>query len=163
MRLQILTALIVTIALGLGCSNTRTLTLLSTRNVDLSADHEVAVSGANESEVRFWLLFIPFAGEPDAVGAATTLLEKQEGDYLTNVEVKSTGWSLLAVSWGSVTVKGDVYRLAGEAAATPAAEPSADAPATEDTETEATTTDDSEAEDTATENTETEDAATDQP
>jgi hypothetical protein len=135
MRLRILTALIMVSALGLGCSNTRTLTLLSTRNVELSADHEVVARGAEDSEVRFWLLFIPFAGEPDAIGATTSLLEKQGGEYLTNVEVKSTGWSLLAFSWGSVTVKGDVHRRAGQPAAIPDAKPSANEPATEDTAT----------------------------
>jgi hypothetical protein len=133
MRVRILTVLIMTSVLGIGCSNTKTLTLLSTRNVELSAQHEVVERGAKESETRLWLLFIPFAGEPDGIGAATSLLEKKEGEFLTNVEVKSTGWSLIAFSWGSVTIKGDVHRRVGQPATTPAAKSSADESAPADT------------------------------
>ena len=79
-------------AFGLGCSTTQNLTLLSTRNVDLSAPHDVIARGKKESDGRFWLLFIPFGGEPNGLKATSELLEKNEGDYLTNVEVTSTGW-----------------------------------------------------------------------
>jgi hypothetical protein len=128
MRLATLAVLTMTSVMAVGCSNTRTLSLLSTRNVDISGQHEIVERGASDSETRFWLLFIPFAGEPDGIGATRSLLEKKEGDYLTNVEVKSTGWSLLAISWGSVTIKGDVYRRISPTAASAVAEPSAAAP-----------------------------------
>jgi hypothetical protein len=135
MKLEAITALIVASMLGMACSTTQNLTLVSTRNVDLSAPHDIAARGEKASSGRFWLLFIPFAGEPNGVATATKLLEKHEGDYLTNVEVTSTGWSLLVFSWGSVSVKGDVYRRAVQPptispiaapSATPAAEPVSD-------------------------------------
>ena len=102
---------------GLGCSTTQTLSLASTRNVDLSAPHEVVARSKSKTDARFWVLFIPFGREPNGIGALSDLLEKSEGDYLTNVEVTSTGWSLLAVSWGSVSVKGDVLRAVDQTAA----------------------------------------------
>jgi hypothetical protein len=116
---------------GLGCSTTQSLTLASTRNVDLSAPHEVVARGKSKTDGRFWLLFIPFGGEPNGIGALSDLLEKAEGDYLTNVEVTSTGWSLLAVSWGSVSVKGDVLRAVARPAAPAPAPMPASAPMTE--------------------------------
>ena len=135
---SLLGAVLVATLFGLGCSTTQTLTLASTRNVDLSAPHEVIARGKSKTDGRFWLLFIPFGGEPNGVGALSDLLEKSEGDYLTNVEVTSTGWSLLAVSWGSVSVKGDVLRAVAKPAAPapmPAASPMVE-PASEESATE---------------------------
>jgi hypothetical protein len=134
-RVRTLAVVLMTSLLGLACSSTQTLTLVSTKNVDLSATHDVAARAQEESEGRFWLLFIPFAGEPDALGATNKLLGKHNGDYLTNVEVKKTGWSLLVFSWGSVTVKGDVYQRATRPEATPAAASTPAEPATEPAET----------------------------
>jgi hypothetical protein len=114
---RLLGILLMALLFSFGCSTTRSLTLASTRNVDLSAPHEVISRGASRTDGRFWLLFIPFGGEPDGIGALSDLLEKEEGDYLTNVEVTATGWSLLAVSWGSVSVKGDVLRAVERPAA----------------------------------------------
>jgi hypothetical protein len=107
------------LVLGLGCSSTQTLTLVSTKNVDLSAPHELSERGAEESKKRFWLLFIPFAREPSGLDAATKVLDEHEGDYLTNVEVTKTGWSILVVSWGSISVKGDVYKRVNPVVGTP--------------------------------------------
>jgi hypothetical protein len=130
-RIRTLAAVLMTSLLGLGCSTTQTLSLVSTKNVDLSATYNVAARGQEASEGRFWLLFIPFAGEPNALSATTKLLDKHNGDYLTNVAVKKTGWSLLVFSWGSVTIKGDVYSRVNTPAATPAAAPTPAEPATE--------------------------------
>ena len=121
MRLKALTALAMVSILGSGCSTTQTLTLVSTRNVDLSATHDAAARGEKASDGLFWLLFIPFGAEPNGIATTTELLKKHDGDFLTNVEVKSTGWSLLAISWGSVEVKGDVYRRIDQAPGAPPA------------------------------------------
>ena len=130
----LLIIMLIATLVGFGCSTTRNLTLASTRNVDLSAPHEVVARGKSKTDGRFRLLFIPFGGGPNGIGALSDLLEKSGGDYLTNVEVTSTGWSLLAVSWGSVSVKGDVLR-AVERPAAPAAAPMVE-PASEESATE---------------------------
>ena len=62
-RLRILSMMFLTSYLFLGCSTTQTLTLVSTKNVDLSAQHDVTARAEEKSEGRFWLLFIPFASE----------------------------------------------------------------------------------------------------
>jgi hypothetical protein len=111
-------------ALGIGCTTTSNLTVVSTRNVDFSAPHEVVARGAKSTNGRLWLLVIPLGPEPSALKAVNTLLEKNDGDYLTNVEVESGGFSLLALSWGSVTVKADVWQTSSTSPApAPAATP----------------------------------------
>jgi hypothetical protein len=123
-RLRTLCAVLIASFFGVACSSTQTLTLVSTKNVDLSANHDVVARAEKRSEGRFWLLFIPFASEPNALRVTTKLLNKHKGDYLTNVAVKKTGWSLLVVSWGSVMVKGDVFRRVDQPVVIPVAEPS---------------------------------------
>jgi hypothetical protein len=95
---------------GTGCSSTvASLTMVSTKNVDLSAPHE-RLPRASENDDRFWLLFIPLGGEPSGVQAATKLLEDASADYLTNVEIREGGWSILAISRGWVEVEADPMR-----------------------------------------------------
>lgn len=132
MKLAYTTAMVLTAALAAGCSTKTNLTLVSTKNVDLSAPHKVVARGAESTNGRVWLLFIPLGPEPNALEAANKILEKNKGDYLSNVEVETGGFSLLAISFGSVTVKGDVYQ---RVAATPAvsAPPPAEAPEATDT------------------------------
>jgi len=118
-------------ALAAGCSTTSTVTLLSTKNVDLSADHDVIARDASSTNGRMWLLFIPLGREPSAMRAANDLLEKHQGDYLTNVKVESSGFSLLALSFGSVSLKADVSQRLSAKPVSPAAPeaPPADEPA----------------------------------
>jgi hypothetical protein len=103
-------------SVGTGCTSTvGKVTLFSTRNVEVTQPHD-RLPRAKESEVRLWLAFIPLGSEPSGLRAASDLLEEQNADYLTNVEVTDGGWSLLAVSMGWVTVEADPWRRSGVAA-----------------------------------------------
>jgi hypothetical protein len=61
-------------------------------------------------------VFIPLGGSPSGLRAATDLIEAQNADYLTNVDVTEGGWTLLAISMGWVTVEADPWRRSGVAA-----------------------------------------------
>lgn len=102
-------SLLATVALG--CSSTvAKMTLFSNRNVEMSQPHD-RLKRASESDGRLWVLFLPLGGEPSGLKAAADLLEDQKADYLTNIEVSEGGWSLLAISYGWVTVEADPWRL----------------------------------------------------
>jgi hypothetical protein len=93
-----------------GCSSkVARLTIYSTRNVDLSAEHD-RLERAERSDSRLWLLFLPLGGEPSGIEAAQDILEEKGADYLTNVEVNEGGWTLLAISFGWVEVAADPWR-----------------------------------------------------
>jgi hypothetical protein len=95
---------------SLACtSHVGNLTIVSTKNVELSQPHE-RFPRVKESDSRLWLLFLPLGGSPSGLRAASDLIEEQKADYLTNVEVTEGGWSLLAVSMGWVTVEADPWR-----------------------------------------------------
>jgi hypothetical protein len=49
--------------------------------------------------------------------AINNLLEKYNGDYVTDAEVIEEGWTLLVVSRGAISVRGDVWKAALPAAA----------------------------------------------
>jgi hypothetical protein len=101
-------SLLATVALG--CTSTvGKMTLFSTKNVEMSQPHD-RLKRASESDGRLWLLFLPLGGDPSGLKAAADLLEDQKADYLTNVEVTEGGWSLLAISYGWVTVEADPWR-----------------------------------------------------
>ncbi len=109
-RVAVSCSLAIASATAMGCASTvANLTVVSTKNVDFSASYE-RLERASESDSRTWLLFIPLGGEPSGVQAATALLESQDADYLTNVEVREGGWSLLAISRGWVEVEADPMR-----------------------------------------------------
>src|SRR5262245_48230351 len=83
-----------------GCvSHVATLTLLSTRQVELGTPHE-RLERTSETDRRLWLLFLPLGGAPSGLDAAVRILEDKDADYLTNVEVREGGWTLLAISSG---------------------------------------------------------------
>ncbi len=106
------------ISTALGCtSKVGTVTIFSTRNVEMSQPHD-RLPRAEQSDSRLWLLFLPLGGAPSGLQAATDLIEGQNADYLTNVEVTEGGWSLLAISMGWVTVQADPWRQGGGAAPT---------------------------------------------
>ena len=109
-----------------GCSShVATLTLLSTRHVDVAAPHD-RLERTSESDGRLWLLFLPLGGAPNGLDAAVRILEEKDADYLTNVEVREGGWSLLAISRGWVEVEADPWRKS--AAAKSSAKPGERAP-----------------------------------
>ena len=86
------------------------ITVLSTRNVEFGGVHEPAGERIKTSEGRLWLLFLPLGGSPDAKQTLTDALEEAEADYLRNVHLVSGGWSILALSYGWITVEGDPWR-----------------------------------------------------
>jgi hypothetical protein len=95
---------------ALGCSSTvAKVSLFSTRNVEMSQPHD-RLERASETDSRLWLLFLPLGSEPSGLRAAVDLLEDENADYLTNVEVIEGGWSLLAISYGWVEVQADPWR-----------------------------------------------------
>lgn len=103
-------------AASLGCtSHVASVTLFSTRNVEMSQPHD-RLPRAEESDSRLWLAFIPLGSSPNGLRAATDMIEEQNADYLTNIEVTEGGWSLLAISMGWVTVEADPWRRSGVAA-----------------------------------------------
>jgi hypothetical protein len=110
MRVRGIAAACALCATALGCaSKVATVTLFSTRNVEMSQPHE-RMPRASESDSRLWLLFIPLGSAPSGLQAAVDLLEDEKADYLTNAEVSEGGWTLLAVSMGWVTVEADPWR-----------------------------------------------------
>jgi hypothetical protein len=100
----------------LACtSHVATVTIFSTRNVEMSQPHD-RLPRVEESDSRLWLLFLPLGGAPSGLRAATDIIEDENADYLTHVEVTEGGWSLLAISMGWVTVEADPWRRSGVAA-----------------------------------------------
>lgn len=105
--LLVCTALLVAAS---GCSSkVASITLFSTRNVEMGQPHD-RLARAKETDSRTWLLFVPLGGSPSGLEAAVRLLEEEQADYLTNVEVTQGGWSLLAISHGWVEVEADPWR-----------------------------------------------------
>ena len=108
MRVPICLAILA--ATALGCSSkVATLTLFSTRQVEMTQPHD-RVDRVNETDSRLWLLFLPLGGAPSGLAAAIRILDEQKADYLTNVEVTEGGWSILAISGGWVEVEADAWR-----------------------------------------------------
>ena len=65
-----------------------------------------------ERDSRAWLLFIPLGGKPTIDAAMNKMLEKNDGDFATNVKILDGGWSIIVFSYGSITVEGDVWKAA---------------------------------------------------
>lgn len=104
-------------ASAMGCSSkVATLTMFSTRNVDMSAAHD-RLERTTATDSRLWLLFIPLGGAPSGLEAAVEILEKKNADYLTNVDVTDGGWSILALSGGWIEVQADPWRARSRGAA----------------------------------------------
>jgi hypothetical protein len=100
---------------SLACtSHVANVTIFSTRNVEMSQPHE-RLPRKEESDSRLWLLFLPLGSAPSGLRAATDMIEEQNADYLTNVDVTEGGWTLLAISQGWVTVEADPWRRSGVA------------------------------------------------
>jgi hypothetical protein len=111
-----------------GCTDTvARLAIASTKTTDFSQNHYRAATQASADDGRLWLLVLPLGGAPSIEDAINHLLQKYNGDYLTDTKVDETWWSLLLVSWGSVSVTGDVWTAGSAPAVAPAP---ATAPAT---------------------------------
>jgi hypothetical protein len=118
---------------AIGCSSTiASLTVASTKNVDLSGGTKEVGRAEEATDGRGWILFIPLGGAPSIDNAMNKVIEKNDGDYLTNVKIEQGGWSILAFSRGWLTVKGDVWQTGrAKAPPQPASAPESPAPAAE--------------------------------
>ncbi|HVN40316.1 MAG TPA: hypothetical protein VMW19_19305 [Myxococcota bacterium] len=95
---------------ALGCSTTlANLDVVSTKTTDFSQAHHRSASQASDTDGRLWITILPLGGAPSIDKAMNNLLEKYNGDYLTDAKVSETWWSLLLVSYGAIEVKGDVW------------------------------------------------------
>jgi hypothetical protein len=110
-RVTLMCSLLAAIAgVAAGCSSkVATVTLFSTRNVEMSAPHD-RLERTTETDSRLWLLFLPLGGAPSGLEAAVRLIEEKDADYLTNLDVTEGGWTLLAISRGWVEVEADPWR-----------------------------------------------------
>jgi hypothetical protein len=105
---------------ALGCSTTlANLEVVSTKTTDFGQAHYRSANQASDTDGRLWITILPLGGAPSIDKAINNLLEKYNGDYLTDAKVSETGWSLLLVSYGSIEVKGDVW-TAGSTSPSPA-------------------------------------------
>jgi hypothetical protein len=108
-------------SLCFACSTTVDLTVASTRNIEFSLPQEEAGARASKTDRRAWLLFLPLGSAPAGKTALTELLVEADADYARNVQVTSFGWSLIVLSYGSITVEADPWRAKNAAAAVSAA------------------------------------------
>ena len=93
-----------------GCTDTvARLTVVSTKTTDFSESHYRSASQASAGDGRLWLTILPLGGAPSIEKAMNELLQKHNGDYLTDTKIDESWWSLLVISWGSVSVTGDVW------------------------------------------------------
>lgn len=98
---------------AMGCSTTiANLDVVSTKTADFSQQHARAASQASASDGRLWITILPLGGAPSIDKAINNLLDKYNGDYLTDTKVIETGWSLIAISYGAIEVRGDVWSTA---------------------------------------------------
>ena len=113
-------ALMIVAALGTACvTDQGTLTLLSTRNVELSRidlKHVQFDRNVQGSDGRFWFLFIPFGRAPTMGRAIDDCLTAGRGDFMTSARVTSMWWTILICGWESFRVAGDVGESLGQGA-----------------------------------------------
>ena len=95
---------------ALGCSTTIAhLNVVSTKTTDFGEQHYRSASQASASDGRLWITILPLGGAPSIDKGINNLLEKHNGDYLTDAKVDDVGWSLLVISYGAISVTGDVW------------------------------------------------------
>ena len=131
MRLA-LTAAACALSLGVatGCSTPiASMTVASTKTTDFGQPHTRAVSQASASDGRLWIAILPLGGAPSINHAMDELLTKYNGDYLTDVKIEESGWTLLLISGGSISVQGDVWTSTPKAAPAPTPAPTPAPPA----------------------------------
>jgi hypothetical protein len=74
-----------------GCSSKlASLTMLSTRKVEMSQTHD-RLDRAKANDGRPRLVFLPLGGSPSGLQAARRIIEESDADCLTNIEVVAAG------------------------------------------------------------------------
>jgi hypothetical protein len=99
----------------LGACSTRMdgIAVLAMRNVAFSARQEPSGARASNADARLWLFFVPIGRPPNMQHATADLLASRWADYLLNVRLSAGGFSLIAISFGWVSVEGDPWRVVG--------------------------------------------------
>jgi hypothetical protein len=123
MRFALITAACaLSLAAATGCSTPiASMTVASTKATDFGQPHTRAASQASASDGRIWITILPLGGAPSINHAMDELLTKYNGDYLTDVKIEDSNWTLLVISGGSISVKGDVWASTPKAAPAPTA------------------------------------------
>lgn len=74
--------------------------------------HNLVAANAEAESSRAIVMFMPFGETPTADKAVKELLEKYQGDYLTNAQISHTSLNLLFwYNYSAWKVKADVRRL----------------------------------------------------
>jgi hypothetical protein len=95
-----------------GCSTTSDCTVLSSKIVRLN-DFELDKANRKQAygeDVCHWLLWFRLGSPPSLKEALDRALEQGGGDVMTDVRVKTWGWSALLYSQGGWSVKGTVVK-----------------------------------------------------
>jgi hypothetical protein len=93
-----------------GCSSTiANLDVVTTKTASFGQPHYRSATQASESDGRLWITILPLGGAPSIDKGINNLLEKYNGDYLTDTKIDESWWSLLVISYGAIDVKGDVW------------------------------------------------------
>ena len=93
-----------------GCASPiAKLTIASTKISNFGAPHTRVANQASASDGRLWITILPLGGQPSVDAAINELLQKYNGDYLTDAKIVDEGWSLLVISHGSISVTADVW------------------------------------------------------
>jgi hypothetical protein len=101
---------LISLCFAMGCSTTiANLDVVSTKTSDFSAAHYRSANQASASDGRLWITILPLGGAPSIDTGINNLLNKYNGDYLTDAKVDESWWSLLVISYGAIDVKGDVW------------------------------------------------------
>jgi hypothetical protein len=92
------------------------LSVVSSRNVDLDAEHEMVVRGAVGKAYKHIIIIIP-TGMPNMEEAIDAALDEHEGDYLTNAKISYLFWFIPYI-YGQFgyKVEGDVWKKVEEPA-----------------------------------------------
>ena len=93
-----------------GCTTTiANLNVVSTKTAAFGEPHYRSATQASASDGRLWITILPLGGAPSIDKGINNLLQKYNGDYLTDTKVEESWWSLLVISYGAIDVKGDVW------------------------------------------------------
>jgi hypothetical protein len=96
-----------------GCSShVANFTILSTRNVDLTAvdRQDRKLDRADGDDGRFWFLFIPFGGSPSVEVATNECLDNGHGNFVVDGELYSNFTTVLLFTWEGYRMTGKVGR-----------------------------------------------------
>lgn len=93
-----------------GCSQRLgSFTILSTRNVEMSAERSLVERDVRGRDGIAWFLFIPI-GSPSLSDAVDKILAKNDADFLTNVVIHYDFWTIIIFSYEGYKLTADAWR-----------------------------------------------------